>query len=456
MRTLVTYSRCLTSFLGFWVDQLQQSPADTTLPRHVALALELGQPGVATLKEYLRTGDRYPLLRFLVDEQAKFNGDRYRTRELSIDYLQFCERLRLVSTRIDSLTRRPMNPAISLDILGPEPEPPYGALEIRITPRQNFNMTKSRWDSFERDRLTSLNLTQYLAAHPGTKLLVFSASSHTLRDSNNGIFLARQLDSLVGRTNVSVFQTWRVQRDSVSGPQLEEHKHTGESPDFIVRRSATPPYPFPFFLVKSQNTMRAMVDLAEQYGTSTDTLDRDRGHSLLGHALELLRFSHEALDERQNDQIAVQQSIVAAATRKAISSASTFPDIRRLISRFDPVRDVFAIDSVMITFTPSQDYRNALTTLIDNLRRDSSSISANPRAVTKYKSVEEITEDWARIWRDRKTERRTYMLIQILWLGTPQEVNETMTALQRETGKKFRSAVEWDDWWQSAQEGTSH
>ena len=451
----ITYSRCLTSFLGFWLDRLQQYPADTTVPRQVALALELGQPGADILNEYLRTGDRYPLLRFLIDEQMKFNGDMYRTRELSVDYVQFCERLRLVKMRVDSLNHQSANYAISLDVIGPEPEPPYGALEIRGTPRQDFNKTKSRWDAFERDRQTSSKLMHYLAGNPGARLLIFSAASHTLRTRGDGIFLAHYLDSLVGRNNVSVFQTRRVLRDPVSGPQIEEHKHDGESHDFLVRKSATPPYPFPFFIVRSQNTLRAMVDLAEQYSTSSDTLERDRSRSLLGHALELLRCSHVALDPKQNSQIAIQQSIVAAATRKAILSSSTFPDIRRLVSRFDPVCDVVDIDSVMVTFTPSQDYRNALTTLIDNLRRDSSSISINPRVITNYRSVEEITEDWARTWRDKKADRRTYMLLQILWLGTPKEVTETMTALKQETGKDFSSAVEWEDWWQSTQEGTS-
>ena len=96
---------------------------------------------------------------------------------------------------------------------------------------------------------------------------------------------------------------------------------------------------------------------------------------MLSQALELLRRSHLALDPTRNYEIASLQTVVGAATRKAIMAPQTFTDIRRLIARFDPVRDVLEIDSVMTTFTPSLDYYNSLTTMLDNLPTGSSSAS---------------------------------------------------------------------------------
>lgn len=446
----ITYSSCVTSFLESWLDRLQHTPSDTAMPRRLALALELGQPGEMILCDYLRTGDRYPLIRFLVDEQAKFDFDTYRTRQLSVDYLQFCERLRQVRNRIDSLNGRLPDVSVSLDILGPEPDPPYSYSDVRSKSRQEFNAVKSRWDTSERDQEVSLRLTKYLAQHPNQKLLVFSSSAHLQRDNKEGTFLARYLDSLIGRAGVSVFRTSRIPRNPVSGPQIAEYIHDNEAPDFLISKPTSPPYPFPFFVVKSQNTFRALVDLAEQYDAGPDTLAKDLSRKMLAHALELLRRSHLALDPARNQQIASLQTVVAAATRKAIMASRTFADIRRLLSRFDPVQDVLEIDSVMTTFAPSQDYYNTLTTLIDNLSAAASSTSDTVRVVVlNDKQVDALTANWSRTWKQTKSDRHTYMLLQILWLGTPAEVANAMVALTRETGRDFSSALQWENWWQA-------
>jgi hypothetical protein len=442
-------SRLVTSFLEVWLDRLQHNPHDTTLPRNIALALELGRAGETVLNEYLKTGDRYPLMRFLIDEQEHFESDAYITRSLSTDYLQFCEGLRLVKTRVDSVNRRFPELSVSFEILGPEPELPYTYLDVCTKSRQEIIALKSRWDASQRGMKISSYLVQYLSLHPDHKLMVFVSSNHLFRDKQSGAYLARCLDSLLGRQTVSVFWTSRMLRNPVSSPQIEEFRHDGETADFLVRKSASPPYPFPFFVVRSQNTLLAMTDLAEQCSSSPDTLERDLSRTVLVRTLELLRYSYLALDPRLNGEIATLQSIAAAATRRAIMPSQMFPDIHRLISRFDPVRDVLEIDSVMVTFAPSQDYHNALTTIIDNLRKDSTYTWDNVRVVTDHKPVEDITAEWARSWKEKKSERRAYMLLQILWLGTPGEVSNALAALRKETGLRFSTAREWDEWWQS-------
>ncbi|MCX6143192.1 MAG: hypothetical protein NTZ35_08230 [Ignavibacteriales bacterium] len=446
----ITNSRCVTSLLEYWLNRLQQNPSDTSLPHKLALALELGQQGEMILNDFLKTGDRYPLMRFLIDEQAKFGSDAYLTKQLSVDYLQFCDRLRVIKTTIDSLIRLNPSLTLSLEILGPESDPPYGYQDVRSKPRQHLYAMKSQWDAAVRDRETSSRLMRYLAQHPNHKVLVFTRGTHMWRDSNDGYFLARDLDSLLGRSNVSVFQTSRLRRNPVSGPQIEEYRHDKATADFLVRKPLNPPYLFPFFLVKSQNTFRALVDLAEKYSASPDTLEIDLSRKMLSHALESLRRSSLALDPIRNHQIASLQAAVDAATRRAIMAPQTFSDIRRLISGFDAVKDVLEIDSVMTTFTPSSDYYNTLTTMLDNLPGGGSSASDTvSRVTTEYKSVDTITAAWARTWKERKSERRAYMLLQILWLGTPNEVASAMNALRRETGHDFAAPSQWDDWWQS-------
>jgi hypothetical protein len=213
-----------------------------------------------------------------------------------------------------------------------------------------------------------------------------------------------------------------------------------------------PPRPFPFFLVKTQNTFRAMIDVAEQYTNSLDTLDTDLSRKLLSHALDLLKRSHLALEPKTNQEIAVLQSAVAAASRRALLAPRTFPDIRRLISRFDAVKDVSAIDSVMTTFTPSEEFYDDLTTLIDNLPSNAVPVSDTLKvSISEYKPPEAITAGWVQSWKQKKSEIRTYMLLQILWLGTPAEVLQAMRALEEQTGQKFATASEWGTWWHTHQ-----
>ena len=446
----ITYSRCVTSFLEYWLHRLQQSPSDTTLPHKIALALEVGQRGETVLNEFVRTGDRYPLIRYVVDEEEKFGSDVYHARPPSADYIQFCDRLRQIEIKIDSLNRQDPDLSISLEILGPEPQPPSGYIGMRRSARQYFDSMRSQWDADTRDRETSSHLAQYLTQHPDKKILVFSKATHMLRDANDGYFLARNLDSLLGRSTVSVFRTSLFRGNSVSVPQIEEYRHDKETADFLVRKSVSPPHLFPFYLVKTQNTLRALVDLSEQYGASLDTLQIDLSRRMLTHALELLRRSSLALDPKHNQEIATLQAVVNAATRKAIMVSQTYADIRRLISRFDAVKDVLEIDSVMTTFTPSSDYYNMLTTMLDNLAADSSSSQEDvPRIIVGYKSVDTITATWVRTWKERKSDRRTYMLLQILWLGTPDEVVSAMNALKRETANDLSAPLQWADWWQS-------
>jgi hypothetical protein len=446
----ISNSRCVTSFLEYWLNGLQQNPSDTTLPHKIALALELGQHGEMVLNDYVRTGDRYPLIRFLVDEEEKFGSDAYHTRSPSSDYLQFCDRIRLIKLKIDTLNRQTPGFSISLEILGPEPQPPNGYTEMRRSARQYFDSMRSQWDADTRDRETSSHLAQYLTQHPDEKILVFSKGAHMLRDASDGYYLARDLDSLLGRSTVSVFRTSLFQGNPVSAPQIEEYRHDKATADFLVRKPVSPPHLFPFYLVKTQNTLRALAELSEQTSASPDTLQIDLSRRMLTHALELLRRSSLALDLIHNQEIAMLQAVVNAATRKAIMASQTYADIRRLISRFDAVKDVLEIDSVMTTFTPSSEYYNALTTMLDNLGGDSSSSQEDaPRVIVGYKSVDTITATWARTWKERKSERRTYMLLQILWLGTPGEVVSAMNALKRETGRGYATPSQWEDWWQS-------
>ena len=195
-----TYSRCVTSLLECWFDRIQRSPSDTLLPHKLALALELGQPGETVLDDYLKSGDRYPLMRFLIDEQAKFGADAYLTRQLSVDYLQFCDRLRVIRTRIESLNRQNPSRLISLEILGPESEPPYGYLDVRGKPRQQLIAMKMRWDASIGDRETSSHLARYLSQHVNDKALVFSGWSHMLPRFQGWIFPGAWIGFLAGAT----------------------------------------------------------------------------------------------------------------------------------------------------------------------------------------------------------------------------------------------------------------
>ena len=457
----IMYSQCVASFLNSWLNQLQWNSSDSTIPRKIILALEMGSTREKELNDFLNTGDRYPLLRSLIDEQIKFDSDVYRSRILSADYLHFCDELRNLKDRIASLNAQNHIQSIALSVVGAEGEPPYTYMDYRSQSRTEFNAKHARWMAAERDRKSSMRVLQVLRETPADKMLVFSGARHLVRYPTSGCYMARYLDSLIGRSNVSVFESspnasrLKVAQHMAIEPEqaIEEYRHAGEHADFLVRMKPTPRYQFPFFLVKSQNTLRALVDLAERYEASEDTVGKDLSRTMLAKSLELLRRSHVDLEPGQSQQIALLQRIVSAATRRAIMTPNLFANIRRLISRFDAVQDVFAIDSVMITFAPSIEFYNAITTVLENLPQSPRPSSDTASTFLSPQERDTMITNWAPIWRQRKIERLTYMLMQVLWLGTPTEVSNALNALKSITKQEFKTPEEWDAWWRSTLEG---
>lgn len=444
------YEQCIVSFLRSWLATIQHSPSDTTIPHSLILALDVCPDELAVLEEYCRSGDRFPLIRFLVDEQSKFGGDPLFSRPLSTDFVHFCDDLRSLRISVDSLNMSTMMYPASLQLAAGEPDPPYTYADVQVKPRREFLATKQRWDAAERCRLAAARVIRSCSDHPESRILFFANGLHALRDAPEVHSTARYLDSLLGRNQVSVFQTSRMPRTPPDGPQIEEYRHNSPMADYIVRMIALPQAPFPFYVVKSQNTLRALVDLAESYSKSSDTLELDSSRKLLGSALQLLRHSHLALRSAPNQEIAAYQSVVAAAHRNSFLSSSMIPDIRRLIAHFDAVQDIAELDSVLITFTPTQEYFNDLVTVLDNLpSRSMSRTDTLTQWVVPNTDIDSIKAAWAHTWKTDKRERKSYMLLQLLWIGTQEEVRQAIHALQAENGLRFETPEQWDDWWRS-------
>jgi hypothetical protein len=108
----------------------------------------------------------------------------------------------------------------------------------------------------------------------------------------------------------------------------------------------------------------------------------------------------------------------------------------------------------MITFAPSIEFYNTITTVLENLPQSPRSSSDTMSTFLSPQERDTIITNWAPIWRQRKTERLTYMLMQVLWLGTPTEVSNALNALKSITKREFKTPEEWDVWWRSTLEST--
>ena len=57
---------------------------------------------------------------------------------------------------------------------------------------------------------------------------------------------------------------------------------------------------------------------------------------------------------------------------------------------------------------------------------------------------------WSCILRYRKT-IIIENLINLLWIGSPNEIQDTLVVLENETGQLFKTAKEWTSWWEAKQ-----
>lgn len=189
----------VTSVLNDWVDSLSDGkPA----PRHLTLVLENGDSAIDVLRNYIRTGDLGPLVRFWI-----IDGE--------LERLAFFNNLRNISHSIDSLNETMGGDRrISFKLLGGEALREYSPESMAM---MKWPFARDiRYFVTMRDSLAALKIERYFESNPDEKGLIFYGTAHLndmrvnkaramgLQNTANGdgYFLAHYLKQYFGKDRV--------------------------------------------------------------------------------------------------------------------------------------------------------------------------------------------------------------------------------------------------------------
>ena len=456
----ITYLQAVSSILNYWVDRVAKNPLDANQPRKVILALEHESGVISAIKNYVATGNRSLLFRDILEEQLNrdfrgyFNADNP-----TVDFYQFIEELHLVKLRIEDFNKRNPGQTISLQIVPASIDPPYTIAEIRTMSQSKFNQLRFLWYSKERTVQSSSWLVRCLKDNPDYKILVvYDARSLGRMFSGLDFSLAHSLDSLVGRESVDVFQSTRfpaklnAEQNYAIDPTtaIEEFPHDAETEDFLLRKDVIPAYPFPLYMVKSVNTLAPFSELAARFNASKDLTDKVIAKRSFKRALSLLQRSYFSLEPGKNSEIRSLSQDLSRIPRLHAIPKVMFTRLSRLIRQFDAVKDILSIDGVISkqSNSNSTEYMGELLRVLDNLPSKSvPSQDSTPKLILPGEQLAASTTEWARKWKNRKPEILTYMLIQLSWIGTPEDIEEGMKALRFITKQDYQNPSEWSKWW---------
>ncbi len=456
-----TYLELVSSFLKYWLGVLKRNPADTSQPRRLILVLEQRPEAIQAMNSYFVDGNQRTLLRVLLNDELRHGSRDFSSTELSVDFLQFIDELRSVKAAIGALNFQHADSPISFALVGAEPPAPDAVSGAPQENQMTLDQFRTRGHSHDRTVEISERLNRCLTEHPGYKMLLLYGTNFLWRTKSELPFsLVHCLDSLAGWRNVAVFQTSRMaahrnaQDNYAIDPAtaVEEYLHDGTYEDFIVRQDVKPAYPFPLSVLKSVNLLGAYYDLAEQYSRSDDPADRFTARRLMDSTFLLLQRSYLKRDPTMNFALQKAARTLARLRQSDPVPSRVFSVAATLVSQFNPVEDILSMDKTIsdASVWNSTDYMTMILRVLDNLPPQSPA----PRDLLEIQIPRNIEgtpqpSQWALKWKYRKPEILAYLLVELLSLGTEQEVHEGIKALQFITKQDYQTPDEWRQWWRA-------
>lgn len=454
------YLNEVTSFLRYWIDQSINKPDDVQIPSKLFLFLEMNKEIEQVINTYFTTGDVFPLLSYMVDNNAKFGWNTF-----TIDYLQFLSDLRDICNEISRVNQGLSRHRLELRIVGPEADPPYSAEDIFKISQQEFQKKKIEWFALVRDRLSSKNIKTALDSNPDYKALIYYGSGHLTRNKRDktmlistgepiyDYFLGHFLDSLFGRNQVSTFVNDipedfnKTERD---GNSVEQLKHSIESPDFMILKIASPVSPCPIYFIRNNTIQKALLGCIKKYGQCDNELD---------YALTIyfIRTFH--------DQFSPSYLYASPVFKAKIDSfyhgcprdqykahvQRILRIVSELVNSFDAIENIERIDewATLKNLPDPSSFSPMIRNYIQNLPSNPGLKvlpNSSQRGVPSESTLSNYKDEQLLIL---KKELVQYSLINLLWLATPLEKERAIRALQQSTGLNYATADEWSAWWRS-------
>jgi len=451
------YQRLVTGVLEHWLEQLQDHPQHSQIPRKLVLVRETVDSEIEAFNHYLARGDLGPWLDTIYDGSCRWGG----WAGLTTDELEFCYDLRKIWTEVQQLKIRKGFQDVDLAFVAGEGVRPYSLSDRKGETQEAAEKRRFLWFAFERDSLIAHKIDSFLSSHKEHKALVFYGTAHLVRglvDKNRtsgleGIsseplyayFLAHYLDSLYGRANVSVITS---QNNTADRRCVEHLSFDAQGPDYRICQTVVPPEACPVDFIRSRRVLDILLRQLNRCSKSAGKVDLRLARATARRFLIQTGRSHLAFEP--------QTSRLLDSLRRMATCLNTQSDIGRFVSigkalsgQFDAMRNIEELERwIDLWGCPDS------TLYVDELRRVLRNVTPLRQEALSLQDKfhvgllsARLREEEDLVLREKGRELRLYLALNLLWVGTPEEQKTALTSLQGATGLSLSTAGEWSRWW---------
>ncbi len=464
------FMRLVTGLLNRWVDTLEAEQKEgaraasaidgSAVPHKLMLFLENDSEHLDLHLRSIRNADAALWLSSMLKLETEWG---HLIGGTSVDVVEFAADLNRIIDRVARLNAKDSTHPYDFQIVGPEGVPPYKPFDrgqTRDTAQLRkkyleFERTKFNWFAHERDQISSNGIWKALTEHPGYKGVVFYGTAHLMRglqnkadaggracgiDTANDYFLVHFLDVYFGRDSVAVFSSKRALGADESG--IAEYAHNGEMVDYNISCTLVPWGPSPLEIIPSRTVLTAFRELVRDCEKEGNEHGRMFGRAYATRLYLQLKRSN------LNNGIATRPLLdsirVHMRDTSAVTAANRDVLLDSLIAAYDGVSSIDSLQNwISIRASDSLLYNEMLNLVIMNI----------PGADPMYDFWNPIpihlpldTAMHAFVLAHNR-DLVEYFLVNLLWIGTPDEKTHALAKLTMLTGQSYQTAEEWSKWW---------
>ena len=456
------YLRTVTDLLEAWIGQLRASETPAQ-PRRLFLFLEVDQAEQLTIEKYFATGDDSEYLAFKLDQALTWGGVEEWT---TTDQVEFIQDLRGILEEIKELNRRRPELGAELRVIGCEATPPYHITDAKDY--EKFMKARLEWFANERDSLSAAKISRLMDENPDFKGIVFIGQGHiesrTLVDKANfapgtsapptfGYFMPHYVDRHFGRENVTTVSFFYHRRDNLT-EYFDVFSVADTTPDIYVYSVSRPPMAWSVYLLRSRKilstflaTIRAHAPAGANEGELRLASATARGliYQLKRSYLNLDPLQRQWIDSLANNRREMIKSRTAAD--RVITIAA------QLCRDFDSMKDIdlFEHSRIVPGVADSSRFGVALKMWFANLLSDAATTETIPSLSLAPPNFQIVPDTLAQMELLKHHKDLTQsLLINLLWIATPEESSRAVERLRGETGLNLATAKEWAVWWRGS------
>ncbi len=433
------YMRPVVKFLNAWVDSLGQQKQETSIPKRLVLVLEMDSVQVHRVKQFWKTKKIEDLVGL----------GQFLSPQFTVEVIKFYHDLESIKLRVDKLNRDiKLEDSVFFEIKGAE----------KLIDIDDWTLSK-RDDYFfnERDKYSSQQIIHLLESELNFKVLVYYGSAHLqttqilkrgMLRQDYGYYLAHYLDEYC-KPNNNLFRIQQATVDMVPGlfelcqsdsfPVAIDNLLLKSGRDSIIQRLMSTDAS-----IWHKPTSSSQTSLNKTWSLTTTEL-------MISSLIRLAAFDNDFHRQFKNT-IMRYLTIVSGLpidVHRDIDSVYVYSKLQYWqkwldTSQIDFVNDIqsLALWKRLINNMETTDLQSSL--LHESLLANALGIIAQHDTTL---SLEERM-NWYRnylYWNRRELVLGN--LINLLWVGRPEEVIYAKKALTHETGEQFQSAKEWSEWW---------